>query len=443
MKNTTDRREEYRRDYVQREARLPGQGLPWLRAQRRQALEYFMDTGFPTFQHEDWKYTDVRPIAKRRFVPADGVGHVDAAALAPYALPGHQLVFVDGRYQPALSRLGPLPDGARLLSLGEALARDPALVEGRLGACAGPARHGFAALNSALLQDGAVVYLHAGTVLEEPIHLLFVSTGAPDAAAYPRNLIVAEAGSQATVIESYLGRDGGPTLTDALSEVTLEPGAALEHYRLEREAESGYHIGATHVRLARDSRYSSHAVALGARLARHELYAALEAEGAECALNGLYVGRGRQHLDQHTRIDHCRPRGTSRELYKGVLDGEARGVFSGRVVVHPDARKSDAEQANHNLLLSDTAEADSRPQLEIYADDVKCAHGSSTGSLDPDQLFYLRSRALDEALARNLLVYAFARDVLARMRLAPLRLALERQFAGRLLAGHAAEELLS
>jgi Fe-S cluster assembly protein SufD len=439
----TEIRDWYRQDFRRRESLFPGAGVPWLRARRSQALEQFMEGGFPTPRHEDWKYTDVQAIARRRFTPATGSVAVTPEALAPYALGGPQLVFVDGSYVPALSRLDGLPDGVRVASLAEVLATDPAALEPWLGRHARPERHGFAALNAAFLQDGAFIHLEPGTAVEAPIFLLFVSTGGADTVAYLRNLVVAEAGSRATLIDSYLTLDSGSSLTNAVTEIAVAPGAVLEHYRLERGHGEACHVGATHVHQARDSRYTSHSIALGGRLVRHELDCALDAEGAECVLNGLYLARGRTHVDNHTRIDHLKPRSTSREWYKGVLDERARGVFSGRVVVHPQAQHTDAEQNNRNLLLSRDAEADSRPQLEIYADDVKCSHGSAVGSLDPDQLFYLRTRGLDEPHARRLLVYAFAADVLERMRLKSLRTWLEREIAGQLLPAETLKELLT
>jgi Fe-S cluster assembly protein SufD len=419
-------------DFRQIEPALPGGNAPWLRAQRAAAIEIFRETGFPTLRHEDWKYTDARPIAQRRFGLAGANAVPDAAALKPHTLGEHQLVFVDGRFVPALSTLARLPAGVEVMSLAEALARAPERLEPWLGRYASPAQNAFAALNAAFLQDGAFIHLARGTAFEAPLHLLFLASGAADSLAYVRNLIVAEAGSQASIIESYAALTDATGLTNSVTEIVLEPGAQVEHYRLGREGEAAYHVGSTHAHLARDSRYTSHIIAFGGRIVRHELYATLDGEGAECTLNGLTVTRGRQHVDNHTRIDHRQPRGTSREWYKGVLDDQSRAVFSGRIVVHPQAQHTDAEQANHNLLLSAGAEADSRPQLEIYADDVKCAHGATVGSLDADALFYLRTRGLDAAHARSLLVYAFASEVLARIRLAPLRVQLEAQLAGRL-----------
>ncbi len=442
MNPANDVRLGYHEDFRRLEDTLPGASLPWLREQRAEAFDRFMEQGFPTLKNEDWKYTDVRPIAMRRFAPATGDAGLDPRALVPHAWSGHQLVFVDGRYAPALSRAGRLPDGVRLLSLAAALAEESRLLESWIGRQMRAPRHGFEALNTAFLQDGAVLRIGRGTAVEEPIHLLFLAGGMPESAVYWRNLIIAEAGSRATVIETYASLDGAAHLTNAVTEVTLEPNAAIEHYRLGHESDTAYHVGGTYARLARDSRYASHVVTLGARLARHELDAMLDAEGAECLLNGLYATRGQQHVDNHTRIEHRAPHGTSREWYKGVLDDRSRAVFGGRIVVHPQAQRTDAEQANHHLLLSRDAEADSRPQLEIYANDVKCAHGATTGHLDEDALFYLRSRGLDEARARGLLVYAFAADVLARMQLTPLRKELEQQLAGRLIAGEPVKELL-
>ncbi len=442
MNAATDRLSPFLEDFRQVERTLPGRHAPWLQAQRVAALETFRARGFPTLRDEDWKYTDARPIAQRRFRLGGAGPAPDAAALTPYTLAGHQLVFVDGRFIPALSTVAGLPAGIEVMSLAEALAQAPERLEPWLGRYAEPARDGFAALNAAFLRDGAFIRAAPGTVLDAPLHLLFVASGVADSLAYVRNLVVAEAGAALRVIESYVALTDTTGLTNSVTEIALEPGAQIEHYRLGREGEAAYHIGSTHVHLARDGRYTSHCIALGGRIVRHELYAMLDGEGAECTLNGLTVTRGRQHIDSHTRIDHRQRRGTSRELYKGVLDGESRAVFSGRIVVHPQASHSDAEQANHNLLLSAGAEADSRPQLEIYADDVKCAHGATVGNLDPDALFYLRTRGLDVAHARSLLVYAFAADVLARIRLAPLRAQLDEQLALRLALPHAREASL-
>jgi Fe-S cluster assembly protein SufD len=420
-------------DYHRRARMLAGAHVPWLRVLRQRALERFCDAGLPDTAQEDWRYTDVRPIVQHRFAPAAARPVSDAIRLWPFSLSdGVELVFLDGVYQPALSHGGHLPAGVQVSSLRETLARGAAPLEPWYGRQLPVEPNGFAALNAALAEDGAFVHVSAGIGVGFPVHLLFVSSGAVDSVAHVRNLIVVERGGHVDLVESYVSLGDAAYLTNSVTELVLGPEAQVVHHRIGRESEAAYHVGGTYVRQERASRYESHNIATGGRTARSELVVGLDEEGAACMLNGLYVGHGRQHLDTCTRIEHRKPHGTSREWYKGILDGHARGAFTGYVVVHPQAQKTDAEQANHNLLLSETAEADSRPQLEIYADDVKCAHGSTVGNLDPDALFYLRSRSLDEALARQLLVHAFADDVLARIRLVPLRAQLERHLAERL-----------
>lgn len=430
-----DSREFYLQLYRQAKPGLPGHAIPWLERLRAEAVERFMAVGFPGLAEEAWKYTDTRAFERRRFNLPGKNGAALVASLKPYALGSpvaHRLVFIDGVFVPELSVVCDLPPGAVIRNLATALEREGEAVEAHLGRNLPADMHGFAALNTAFLSDGAYIHLGRGVALHEPVHLLFIAGGSAPTVAHPRNLIVAGENSHVTLIESYVALNEGEYFTNAVTEIVAGRNAAIEHYKIERESEQAYHVGGIHVRQERDSRYLSHNVAVGGRLVRNDIRAALDGEGVECALNGLYLARGRQHVDNHTRIEHNKPRGTSREWYKGVLDGHSRGVFSGRVVVHPDAQKTDAQQANDNLLLSEGAEADSRPQLEIYADDVKCAHGSTVGQLDPDALFYLRARAVDEALARNMLIYAFASDVLARMKLAPVRAQLEEQLLIRL-----------
>jgi Fe-S cluster assembly protein SufD len=419
--------------YRGRAANLAGAHIPWVRAWREQALERFRDAGVPDSRREDWKYTDVRPIVQHRFATSANRATTEAVRLWPYSLPdGVELVFVDGVYRPALSHAGRLPSGVRVANLRETLARGAAPLEPWLGRAIPAEPHGFAALNAAFAEQGFFVHVDAGIAVEFPVHLLFVSSGTADTVSHLRNLVVAEDGSHVTVVESFVSLADATYLTNSATEVVVGQGAHVEHYRIGRESDAAFHVGGTYVRQARDSRYTSHQVVTGGRIARSEILVGLDGEGASCELNGLYAARGRQRLDTCTRIEHRKPHGASREWYRGILDGQARGAFTGYIVVHPDAQKTEAEQSNHNLLLSEGAEADSRPQLEIYADDVKCAHGSTVGNLDPEALFYLRSRGVEESLARQLLVRAFAGDVLSRIRLAPLRAQLERHLAERL-----------
>ena len=436
---SADARELYREEFRQAGAALPASGIPWLHSLRAQALDQFLASGFPTPKQEDWKYTDTGQIGTHHFTTPAPTS-VTRAKIEPFCFEAITLVFVDGVLAWPLPEQ--MPSGLRVMSLAQALAADASAIEPWLDHDGPDARHGFSALNLALMRDGAFVRIGHGVSVDTPIHLLFVSSARPETGMHVRNLIVAEHDSRATVVESYVALGDATYLASAYTEVVVGNGATVEHYRVGRDAESAYHIGGTRAHLERDSRYLSHSVSLGGRTTRHEITCLLDAEGAHAALNGLYVGHGQQHMDHHTRIEHRVPNGTSREWYRGILTDSARGVFSGRVVVHPRAQHTDAEQANHNLVLSPRAEADSRPQFEIYADDVKCAHGATTGSLDADALFYLRSRGLDEPRARDLLVYAFAADVLGRMTLAPVRALVEQELAARLLGGKRIEEIV-
>ncbi len=427
-------------------AALPGQSVSWVRQLREEGQARFAELGFPTTRLEDWKYTNVAAIAGQLFKPVNGArANVGSAQLQSHLfadLPAHQLVFVNGRHAPGLSSVGALPAGATVDSLAEILATRPDIVEPYLGQIAPTGANGFAALNAALFADGACVHLARATAVEQPVYIVYVTTTDTDAVMMaPRNLIVLEEGAQATIIEQYVALGDARYLTNVVTEAALGANSRLEQYRLQQESVKSYHIGGWHVRQARDSRFVSHTVDLGGLLARNDLHNVLGAEGAECEFNGLYVVDGRSHVDNHTCVDHAKPRGTSREFYKGVLDGMARAVFNGRVVVHPDAQQTDAQQMNNNLLLSRNAEVDTKPQLEIYADDVKCSHGATVGQLDADVLFYLRSRAVDEQAARDLLTYAFANDVLSRMKLTAIRLPLEQRLTTRLLHGRAIREL--
>ena len=440
MNASPDARQAYLDMLAAIDDRLPGARVPWLRELREHGRAVFAAAGFPTTREEAWRYTNLASLARQRFDLAAADGALDAAALRAAwfdAVDAHRLVFVDGYYRAELSSP---PAGGELAvgSLRELLARDPQALEGRLGAIAPSDRHALTALNTAFLLDGAYVRLAAGAAPERPIQILyFASTGA---FMQPRTLIVAEAGSRAVVIEQYCGTDAARYFNNAVTEIALGERARIEHYRVQQHGAQGYHIGGLYVRQERGSELVSNALDLGGLLVRHDLQTAL-AEGAACALNGLYLAGGRQHVDNHTLIEHGEPHSTSRELYKGVLDGRARAVFNGRVVVRPGAQRSDAQQANNNLLLSEDAEIDTKPELEIYADDVKCTHGATVGQLDPDQLFYLRSRGLDADAARDLLTFAFANEVLQRFRIAPMRAALDRQLLGRLLQGRPIEEV--
>jgi len=394
---------------------LPGQHLPWLRRAREAAMERFARLGFPGRRDEEWKYTPLAAIEKPHFalVPS-APGSVAAEQVEGFALAGtHLLVFVNGRFEPGLSRPEKLPAGATVVSLREALEGDAGELAARLGRVPENVTP-FAALNQAFMTDGAYLRLAPGTKLLKPIQLLFLASQ-PNLAIQPRILVLAEEGSAATLIEHHAAIGDIGYFTNGVTEIVACPGAAIEHHKLQQESRRAFHVAAVVAEQDRDSRLASTSFALGAALARVDIAIGLQGEGAACTLDGLYVAVGRQHLDHHTRIDHLKPRCRSRELYKGILSGAARAVFNGKVIVHPDAQQSDAFQSNHNLLLSENAEVDTKPQLEIFADDVKCGHGATVGQLDEDQLFYLRSRGVDGGTARAVLTMAFARESVDRV----------------------------
>jgi Fe-S cluster assembly protein SufD len=423
-------------DFERACAKLPGAGTPWLDRLRREALARFAEAGIPTRRDEEWKYTSLAALEKERFTAlANGsertVSRSEVDALAIEALHAHRLVFVDGAWAPALSQVGPLPPGAKLATLDQALAEGHASLEPLL--MPAPNATPLAYLNTAFMTDGLYLHLARGTVVERPIHLVFIATGM-GRSLHPRNVVIAAPGASATILEHYAGGEAS-YLRNAVTQIVAAESAAIEHVKLQQEGGKSIHIGSIHAAQARASRFVSRSIALGAALARTDITTSFDAEGCEADLDGLYVVSGRQHVDHHTRIDHAQPRGTSRELYCGVLDGQSRAVFNGKVIVHPGAQKSDARQANHNLLLSRGAEVDAKPQLEIYADDVKCTHGATVGQLDAAQLFYLRSRGIDERAARGLLTHAFAREVIDRIRQAPLRERVGRLLLDRLPRG--------
>jgi len=429
--------ERYLADFAQPASDGNTLGPPWMRELRRTALDRFTALGFPTTKHEEWKYTNVAPIAQSRFERAESTRNgLTAERLAPFtfgAQAGKRLVFVDGRYAPTLSALPDLPDGMTAGSLAGVLAADPAALEPHLARYAGCQDHAFVALNMACMEDGAFVSVPAGTAVPEPIHLLFVTT-APEAStvSHPRNLILMGEGSHAMIVESYVGLGPASSFTNAVTEIVIGENAVLTHDKLVEETDVAFHIATTQARLDRSAVFTSRAITLGGALVRNDTNAVLAGEGGECTLDGLYLVHDREHADNHTRIDHEKPHCSSRELYKGILAGRSKGVFNGKIYVHQDAQKTDAKQTNKNLLLSEDAVINTKPQLEILADDVKCAHGSTIGRLEEDAIFYLRSRGLGLEAARGLLTYAFASEVVQRITIAPLRDRIDRVLRARL-----------
>ena len=409
---------------------------------RRQAISAFARLGFPTLRQEEWRATNVAPIVRTSFtrVPGDTEpADVPAEALEPLVFDAAvRLVFVDGRFAPRLSMTDDateLPAGAFIGSLAEALLRVPQLVEPHLAQHARFDNHPFVALNTAFLRDGAFVYLPRGAVLEKPVHLLFMASGTETAAtvSYPRNLIVAGENSQIKLVETYAGL--GTYLTCAVTELVVGPGAVVDHYKVQRESVDAFHMATFQIEAQRACAPSSHSISIGGGIVRNDVNALLDGEGIDCILNGLYLAEGRQLVDNHMRVEHAKPHCSSHELYKGILDGKARAVFNGLIHVRHGAQKTDAKQSNRNLLLSSDAIANSNPQLEIFADDVKCTHGSTVGQLDEDAVFYLRSRGIGKEAARSLLTYAFASDIVERIKVEPVRRDLEEFLFTRLPQG--------
>ena len=405
------------------------EGPRWLRGARKDAIKRFERLGFPTTRDEDWHYTSVSSLADANFrvIGAPG-GEVTRADLAPYLFDDswHTLVFLNGRHAPELSSLAPLPPGVTVRPLGDAIADGDEALEAHLTKVASDEAQAFTALNTAYLRDGAFVHVAADTLSTVPVHLLFVSDALnAGAATHVRNVIVAERGAKATVLESYVSSGNAQYFTNTVSEVRVADGATVNHYKVQRESERAFHVGTTEVRQGRDSHYVNFSFAAGAQLSRTNVYTVLNGAGCGVTLNGLYMVDGDQHVDHQTRVEHVEPNCFSRELYKGVLDGASHAVFNGKVYVHPEAQKTDGKQSNNNLLLSEHAHVDTKPQLEIFADDVKCTHGATVGRIDETAFFYMKSRGINGETARRLLTYAFAADVLETIELDALRVGLE------------------
>jgi Fe-S cluster assembly protein SufD len=391
---------------------LPGQDLPWLSQLRETALQRFSASGLPTPRRESWKYTNLRPLEKVGF-GADGAPRacisIDRApSLLPAASDSHRLVFVDGHHRADLSTRGKLPAGAELTTLRELLAKNPAWLEGRAGSLAGEDALPLLELNTAMMMNGFVLHLAAGCVLHDPIEIVHLGGAGDRPLAYhPRNLIVLEEGSQATVIEHHTHMGEQPYYANNATEVSLAKGAVLHHYKLQADALNAFHTATLRAEVAADALYDSFCMTTGAQLSRSEVSVRLAGEGANCHLNGAYLVRGEQHCDNTTRIDHLVPNTSCSEVFKGVIDDRARAVFQGKITVHRDAQHTNGHQLSKVLLLSDKAEIDAKPELEIYADDVVCSHGATAGDLDHDALFYLRARGIPEATARAMLIEAF------------------------------------
>lgn len=432
----TESKERYLAAYQQAKSHGAKRAPAWLSELREAGIADFDQLGFPTTRNEEWKYTNVEAITTQSFARANGEAKlVNASEIIARSMinpAAARLVFVNGIYIPEFSQTAMLERGVVVTSLASFIKEDGATAASSLGRYASGQHQPFVALNSAFIEDGAVVSIAAGCRADRPIYLVFVSTaGNEPVVSHPRTLILLGTGSEAKVVESYLGVHGGGYFCNAVTELAGGPDAVIEHYRLQQESDTGFHVGALEANLERGCHLTAHAVSLGGALVRNNVRVTLNGEGAACVLNGLYLADGKQHIDNFTEIEHVKPRASSSELYKGILSGSAHGVFNGRIVVHKDAQKTAARQTNKNLLLSADAVVNTKPQLEIYADDVKCSHGSTIGQMDGDALFYLRSRGLGIDEARSLLSFAFASDVVGRMKIDFLRARLDEYLVAR------------
>lgn len=411
----------------------PQGGPRWLDDLRSRGAARFAALGLPTVREEEWRFTNVAPIGAIDFVPAEPVsGTADRLAEFPYTDTPVRLVIVNGRYDATLSRTKGLPTGVHAGSLAEALHEHADIVQRYFGQLADFSQRSFAALNTAFVQDGAFVHVPEGAVLETPIQIVFVS-GADGSRvmAHPRTLVVAGANAQASIVETYVGA-GEVYFTNAVSELFVGDNAGLDHYKVQQESFEAFHVASLHAHTARNARFSSHSFAVGGKLVRNDVAAILDGDGGDCTLNGLYLADRDRLVDTHTLIDHAKPHCGSHEIYKGILGGTSRAVFNGKIIVRQDAQKTDAKQTNRALLLTDGATINTKPQLEIFADDVKCTHGAAIGQLDDDAIFYLRARGLSYPEARDMLIHAFANDILGRVRIEPLREALETELFSQL-----------
>lgn len=419
----------YLESLLQGQPRLPASPLAWFNQLRANAVDHAGRLKLPTTRDEEWRFTDLSPLARQSFQPARAAAALQPADVEHFFLAeaAIRLVFVDGKYMPQLSTPAEHLANCGLIvtNLSSAITANAEAIEPHLGQYARFEDDLFAALNTAFLQDGALVIVPRGAAIDTPVHVLLVATQ-PEAASHPRCLFIAEAGSEVTILEDYVSLNEAAYVTNAVTEVAVADNAQISHIRVQRDSTEAFHIGNCAVSLAHASRYRSVSVALGARISRYDLNTVLDAEGAECTIDGLALINGRQLADTHSSIDHAKPNCTSRQLHKCIADGSAHAVFNGKIMVRPGAQNTDSAQSSRNLLLNAKARIDTKPQLEIFADDVKCAHGATVGQLETEELFYLKSRGLSGVTARNLLTYAFGAEIIDRIPIASLKYRLER-----------------
>ncbi len=422
-------------------------GPAWLGNTRKAALAQLVELGLPTTRHEEWRFTSVAPIAQTAFtLPTYGVDGVTARDVARLAIPdlnARTLVFVNGRYAPQLSDTANLPAGVTVKPITDLTDAERAIAEQHLTKHARFDEDAFTALNTAMLDDGLFVHVARGTAVEPVLVMLHIATSSEAPMLInSRNLIVADPSSEVSVVEHYVALDGGTYFTNAVTEIAADENAVVHHYLIERESEQAFNFSTLAIHLAKNADVASHTLLFGGSLVRNNVYPVLDGSGAHCLVNGLYLASGTQHMDNHMRVEHAQPHCDSRQFYKGILTDKARTVFSGRIVVRPGAQKTDAKQTNANLILSDDAQANTKPQLEIYADDVKCTHGATIGQIDRDAVFYLQSRGISHEAAQALMVYSFAAESFDRIKHAPVRQFLEKLLIQKLPSGAVLDQVL-
>lgn len=446
------------KDFNKLAGALPGNATPWLAPVRQSAYAQLCSEGFPGTRDENWKYTDTRKLLKQlddgalRPGPLAESTETAFEGVQRFELDCHRMVFINGRFQANLSDTVEV-DGIDVMNIGAALDADADALEAMLAGSAeysraGIANNSFAAMNTALLDDGAFIKLAPNAELKKPLHLIFMSVAQTNGeqagvVANPRVVIAAGDNSRATIVESHLALEGAANFTNIVNDIAVAPGARVEHIKMLEGSDADQHISNTHARVHKDGEYVNHNIAIGGSFVRNDLHVALLEPGASTRLNGLFAMRGTQHIDNHLHVEHIAPRTFSDQFYRGVADDRGRGVFNGKVEVHKDAQKIEANQASNNLLLAKLAEIDTKPELEIYADDVKCSHGATIGQLDNNMLFYLQSRGIDAETARALLIYAFMDAVVARLPFPAIRAHLESQIVGRLPDADLVREFVS
>lgn len=412
----------------------PGKGIGWLESIRESGIAKFSELGFPGPDNEDWRFTNVTPIARTVFgMDKNGRPQVTPDTVSRFIIPGLKcstLVFINGRYQAELSSLSELPRGVKALNLAEAVESDGDLVKEKLSAYANFDKEAFTALNAAFMEDGGFIHVPDNTVLTEPVHLLYITTESDHPTiTNPRNLFVVGKNSEVDVVEQYVSLSEGVYFSNVVTELIIGENSTVGHYLIERESKKSFNVSTLRVQQDRNSNLRSHSVLLGGALVRNNVHPVLAGEGCDSLINGLYMSSGRQHMDNYMVVEHASPHCDSRQFYNGILDDRSKGVFHGRIIVHEDAQKTDAKQTNRNLLLSDNARIDTKPQLEIYADDVKCTHGATIGQMDENAIFYMQSRGIPEDTAKDILLSAFSGGTLDSMRIEQIR-----EYCGKLVS---------